>query len=116
MTQDIPTLEQLFAQSERIRGRELTNVDLDAISPEQAAAERRLQDYHNKVDMVRSFKGCPASIILGLHVTGRPHNNTELKELTSYSYESIKPALSFLERKGYIKRTEGKWQLCKSIY
>ena len=114
MTQDIPTLEQLFSQSERIRGRDLTEDDL--ISPEQAAAERRLEDYHNKVDMVRSFRGCAASIILGLHVTGRPHNNTELRELTSYSYESIKPALSFLERKGYIKRTEGKWQLCRSIY
>ena len=33
----------------------------------------------------------------GLHVNGRPLNNTELRELTSYSYESIKPALSFLE-------------------
>ena len=114
MTQDIPTLEQLIAQSERIRGHELTEEDL--IPPEQAAAERRLEDYHNKVDMVRSFKGCPASIILGLHVTGRPHNNTELRTLTSYSYESIKPALSFLESKGYVKRTDGKWHLCRSIY
>ena len=113
---DIPTLKELLSQSERIHGRELTEDDLNTITPDQAAAERRLQDYHNKVDMVRSFKGCPASIILGLHVTGRPHNNTELKQLTSYSYESIKPALALLQRKGYVKHTEGKWHLCKSIY
>ncbi len=112
---DIPTLEELFSQSERIRGCDLTDDDLNTITPDQAAAERRLEDYHNKVDMVRSFKGCPASIILGLHVTGRPHNNTELKQLTSYSYESIKPALALLQRQGYIKRTQGKWQLCRSI-
>ena len=50
---DIPTLKELLSQSERIHGRALTEDDLNTITPDKAAAERRLQDYHNKVDMVR---------------------------------------------------------------
>jgi hypothetical protein len=63
-----------------------------------------LDDYISQVDLVRSFRGAPASIVLVLLLSGRPHTLQELEEATSYSDKPIRRAIRFLACRGVVDK------------
>ena len=71
-----------------------------------------LDDYISQVDLVRSFRGAPASIVLVLLLSGRPHTLQELEEATSYSDKPIRRAIRFLACRGVVDKAGARgWSL-----
>ena len=70
-----------------------------------------VDSYPSQVDLVRNLRGAPASIVLILLLSGRPHSQQELEEATSYSDKPIKRAIHFLACRGVVDKTSGGWSL-----
>jgi hypothetical protein len=85
----------------------LAQADSYQPSPAQLPAE-----YINQVDLVRNFRGAPASIVLILLLSGRPHTQQELEEATSYSDKPVRRAIQFLACRGVVGEVgAGGWSL-----
>lgn len=71
-----------------------------------------LMSYLGQVDLVRSLRGAPASIVLILLLSGRPHTLQELEEATSYSDKPVRRAMRFLACRGVVGKSGGAgWSL-----
>jgi hypothetical protein len=70
-----------------------------------------IDSYVSQVDLVRSFRGAPASIVLILLLSGRPHSLRELEEATSYSDKPVRRAIRFLSCRGVVGKAGGGWSL-----
>lgn len=72
-------------------------------------------EYGAVVELVRTLKGAPSSVLWALFLSQRPHTKSELEAATGYSDKPIKRAMDYLESRGLVQRHGSRWSLSERI-